>query len=271
MTIPTEGESRAGRAVLLDVLTVLGQYLDGMVVIGGWVPDIRFPDQGHIGSLDVDLAVDPRTVKPSAYASMRTRLVAAGYQQTAPHSGIFVKEVTAGGPTVRVKLDLVTGEDTAEAESTALVQDLRLGRLRGVEVALDHATSIELSGRLPTGEENTVRARVVDVPAFLCLKAFALNERKKEKDAYDVYFCLRHFDGGPAALADACRYLLTLDRGREAIAILGQKFATLNSVGPQWAARVVAEQGEDAESAARDAFERATMFLDRLSAHGARR
>ena len=45
----------ASRAVLVDVLGVLGAYRSHLVVIGGWVPELRFPGRGHPGSLDVDL------------------------------------------------------------------------------------------------------------------------------------------------------------------------------------------------------------------------
>ena len=47
----------ASRAVLIEVLNVLGAFRDDIVLVGGWVPELLYPDRGHIGSLDVDLAV----------------------------------------------------------------------------------------------------------------------------------------------------------------------------------------------------------------------
>ncbi|MGQ0628138.1 MAG: nucleotidyl transferase AbiEii/AbiGii toxin family protein [Phycisphaerales bacterium] len=262
--IPSDDQAHASRAVLLDVLTILGLYLDGIVVIGGWVPELMFPGRGHVGSFDVDLALDARRIRADGYNSIRTRLTDQGYVQSDLHAGVFQKELPGQRTTITVKLDLVTGEQ-ADATNPALIQDLNIGRLRGVELALDHTVTVSLSGQLPSGADNTVSARIADVPSFLCTKAFALNERKKEKDAYDVYFCLRHFAGGPRSLADACRPLLKVPRGREAMEILRQKFATLNSVGPRWAAEVAAGQGGDAGTVARDAFERATIFLHNVS------
>ena len=262
--IPTDDQAHASRAVLLDALTILGLYLDGIVVIGGWVPELTFPGRGHVGSFDVDLALDARRIRPDGYASIRKRLLDHGYTQSGLHAGVFEKDLPGQRATVTVKLDLVTGEQ-AGAASPALIQDLNIGRLRGVELALDHTVTVSLSGQLPSGADNTVSARIADMPSFLCTKAFALNERKKEKDAYDVYFCLRHFAGGPKALAEACRPLLTVPRGREAMEILRQKFATLNSVGPRWAAEVSPGQGGEAETVARDAFERATLFMRSLA------
>lgn len=265
--IPSDHEASAGHAVLIEVLTILGRYRDGMVLIGGWVPDVLFPDSGHVGSFDVDLALDARKIRPDAYESIRKQLLAQGYVQADLHSGIFRKSLGEGVGAITVKLDLVTGEqaDGSEPEGSSLIQDLSVGRLRGVEIALEHASDITLKGALPSGAVNTVTAKVVTVPAYLCLKAFALNERMKEKDAYDVYFCLKHYVGGPAALARDCRELLSIPRAREAMEILRQKFEALNSVGPQWAAQVASGQGEDLESVARDAFERASVFFKGLN------
>ena len=50
-------EVEASHAVLIDAITVLGRYADQLVVVGGWVPELTFPHQGHLGSLDVDHAV----------------------------------------------------------------------------------------------------------------------------------------------------------------------------------------------------------------------
>jgi hypothetical protein len=98
MTTPTSDEFRAGHAVLIEVLNVLGSHVDGMVVIGGWVPELMFPNHGHIGSLDVDLAVDGRMIRPGAYESIRKRLVAAGYVQVATHAASSRKNSRVSGP-----------------------------------------------------------------------------------------------------------------------------------------------------------------------------
>jgi len=53
----------AARSVLLEVVHLLSQYHDGIVLVGGWVPDLLIPGDAthHIGSIDVDLALDHRT------------------------------------------------------------------------------------------------------------------------------------------------------------------------------------------------------------------
>jgi len=50
----------AARRVLVDIGQVLASFDDAVVVVGGWVPDLLLPDAvpSHIGSIDVDLALD---------------------------------------------------------------------------------------------------------------------------------------------------------------------------------------------------------------------
>ncbi len=69
------------RSVLMEVLTILSKDLDNLAIIGGWVPELVFPNRGHIGSLDVDLALDARKLEPKAYESIRKKLVDRGYRQ----------------------------------------------------------------------------------------------------------------------------------------------------------------------------------------------
>jgi hypothetical protein len=90
--------------------------------------------------------------------------------------------------------------------------------------------------------------------AFVLIKAFALDERTREKDAYDIAFVLRHFEPDLATLAERIRRHLAYGLGREAYGILKNKFATLNSVGPKWAAEAAPGTGEDFEQLQRSAY-----------------
>ena len=42
-------ETEAARAVLLEVLNALGAMRDDLVIIGGWVPDLLYPSNNHVG------------------------------------------------------------------------------------------------------------------------------------------------------------------------------------------------------------------------------
>ncbi|MGK5084914.1 hypothetical protein WDW37_16625 [Bdellovibrionota bacterium FG-1] len=54
----------AAKSVLIELTHVLGQYRDNIVLIGGWVPELLFTPavDPHVGSMDVDLALNHRKV-----------------------------------------------------------------------------------------------------------------------------------------------------------------------------------------------------------------
>jgi tRNA nucleotidyltransferase/poly(A) polymerase len=53
-------QTEAARRVLVDIGQVLAAFRDCLVVVGGWVPDLLLPgvEHSHVGSIDVDLALD---------------------------------------------------------------------------------------------------------------------------------------------------------------------------------------------------------------------
>ncbi len=250
----------ASRAVLIEVMNVLGVFRDEIVLVGGWVPDLLYPGRGHMGSLDVDLAVSRRAVGENAYKTILGRMHEAGYSHhTSPTH--FTKKVA--GVDAPVKVDLVGGQYEGGVKAgTIQVGALGLNTLRGLDLAFEVAHDIEVCGTMPDKAQNTVRARIVGPEGFILIKAFALDERRKEKDAYDIHFVLRNHQPDVEALAGLVRPLLANGLAQEGYAILKAKFATLESVGPTWAATVAQEQGEDFAQTQRSAFEYAQALFD---------
>jgi hypothetical protein len=72
--MPNFDPTSASRAVLIEVMNVLGVFRDKIVLIGGWVPDLLYPNSGHIGSLDVDLAVSQIAIGSNAYETILKRM-----------------------------------------------------------------------------------------------------------------------------------------------------------------------------------------------------
>ncbi len=258
-------EVTACRSVLIEVLTILGKDLDKLAVVGGWVPELTFPDKGHVGSLDVDLALDPTKLKPQAYESIRRKLVDSGYRQDADAPNRFWRQVKDAPAEIRV--DLITGDfpETAPEGTHIPIQELMVCKLRGVDLAFSHQREVSIEGVMPDGGRNRVTVRLPTISAYLCIKAIALSERMKKKDAYDIYFCIDHFAGGYKALAAEFRGQTENPLIREGIAILRDKFAHLDSIGPVWAAQVaegaIPGTGFNLESEQRRAFELASALL----------
>ena len=71
----------AARSVLVELAHLLGEYRDSVVLVGGWVPQLLLnsPDDRHVGSVDVDLALDHRTFPESGYETVQRLLASRGY------------------------------------------------------------------------------------------------------------------------------------------------------------------------------------------------
>ena len=68
----SERQTVAARRVLVDVGQVLASFVDCLVVVGGWTPDLLLPDadEPHVGSIDVDLALDAAKLNNGRYAEL---------------------------------------------------------------------------------------------------------------------------------------------------------------------------------------------------------
>ncbi len=252
----------ACRSVLVEALTVLGKYRDRIAVVGGWVPELAIPGQGHMGSLDVDLALDAAKFPPFVYETLRNDLQAAGCKPTDIPNRF--ERLVPGNPTP-VRVDLLCGEYAGEGQgSHEMIQGMAVWKARGLDLATWFHRKIRVSGTLPDGGRNEVDVTIPTIPAFLCMKGILLVDRMKDKDAYDVYFCVANFPGGLSALAAEFQLMLSNNLVQEGLGNLRAKFSTIEDIGPVWAARVAAEGGADEVFARRDAFEQVNRLLDLL-------
>ena len=80
----------------------------------------------------------------------------------------------------------------------------------------------------------TERIRHANIVSFVCLKAFAFDDRLQNKDAYDMLYCIEHAPGGVTAAARAIRDAITGtvhgDTIRSALDILRRRFTTDSDV-----------------------------------------
>lgn len=262
----------AARSVLLELTRLLGEYQDGIVIVGGWVPELLLSQapRRHIGSLDVDLALDHRTLQKVGYKTIMQLLLACGYRQ-GEQPFIFFRTVQLGGRSLDVEVDFLAGEyaGTTRRHRTQKIQDLHPRKARGCELAISMATEVTLRGTLPGGGKDAATLRVSTIVPFLVMKAMALASRLMEKDAWDIYYCIRYYPGGISGLVDEFQPHLKNRLVQEALAILGEKFASPEHVGPKHVADF--EDITDSEERVllqRDAFERVNALLFGLQEAG---
>jgi len=262
----------AARSVLIELVHLLGQYREHTVLIGGWVPELLLSSRAtpHVGSMDIDLALDHRSIPAAGYKMIRDLLLDRGYIQGA-QPFVYYRDIESGNKTIRVQVDFLSGEYAGTGKGhrhQKKVQDLLVRKVRGCDLAFDMAQEVTVAGNLPGEGLDTVNIRVASVVPFLIMKGMALDERLKEKDAWDIYFCLLHYPGGIVSLAEAFRPHLEHGLIREGIEKIRKHFSSLNHIGPKFVADF--EEVEDAEERSRimrDAYERVQALLDSMVNH----
>ena len=264
----------AAHSVLLELARLLGEYQDSIVIVGGWVPQLLLSQASrqHIGSLDVDVALNHRALHEVGYKTILQLLLARGYHQ-GEQPFIFFRTVQLGERTFEVEVDFLAGEyaGTTRGHRTQKVQDMHPRKARGCDLAVTLSTERTMSGTLPGGGKDTATLRVASIVPFLVMKAMALAGRLMEKDAWDIYYCIRYYPGGINTLVEEFQPHLENGLVKEALAIIAEKFASPEHVGPKHVADF--DDIRDPEERAlvqRDAFERVNAVLSGLRNAGNR-
>lgn len=126
----------AAKSVMLELVRLLGEYRDDVVLIGGWVPDLLIPQGAppHVGSTDIDLALNHLTLQEAGYHSIQELLETKGYRQ-GKQPFIYLRDVpTAHGP-LTVQVDLLAGQyEPRRRGADDPRREVRLAGSRGAQV-----------------------------------------------------------------------------------------------------------------------------------------
>lgn len=105
----SEGQKRAAHRVLVELVNVFREYEDEIRVVGGWVPDLMFPEEGHVGSVDVDIMINHLTLQDEGYQNMSRILQKNGYKEHPEKYFSFIKTVMVDGISYDVDVDILAG------------------------------------------------------------------------------------------------------------------------------------------------------------------
>jgi hypothetical protein len=259
-------EVNAARSVIIELIHILGEYREHLVLVGGWIPGLLIEDapEKHIGSADVDLALNHKSLQEAGYETIERLLVDHGYRKV---EGVpFQYHRTVGGMTVQV--DLLAGEygGTGERRRHQRVQDVMPRKARGCDLAFEiGCQQVEMSGPLPDGAYDSVLVPITSVVPFIVMKSIALNSRLKPRDAYDLWYCFRYYPGGVDALVEAFEPHKHHGLVSEAFGYLNQHFGNIEGIGPRYAATFIDSLSSDEqELRQRDAYERVNYVLGAL-------
>ena len=258
---------RAAESVLLELVRILGEYLDHVVVIGGMVPKylVTGAVEKHIGTIDVDLALDHRGFDEPGYHTLQKLLETNDYRLDTEQPFIYRRIIAIDNNEITVQVDLLSGEygGTGRSRRTQKVQDLRPRKARGADLAFDDPVHVKISGELPGGVKDTATIRIASIVPFIVMKAMAMRDRLKQKDPYDIYYCLKYFPGGIEDIAESFSLLRRNKLVGEALGILAEKFDSPEHVGPVHITEFLQiTDTYEAELILRDSYERVQYLIE---------
>lgn len=225
----------AADRVLLELWTILARFTEAMTIVGGSAPPLLTgdrPDDPYVGTLDVDLVVDPISVPDEVYRTIAELLRERGYVQL-DQPFRWLRSVAVDGRSIDVEVDLLA---PATPRSGGGHRHERIGgeplarRTEGAELVRSGHVDREIAGVLPDGRSHRVSVRVATPAALVVLKALAMSQRDKPKDAYDIDYVLRHM--GVEQVAAGIQEFGAVEPVRKALDVLAERFSSIDAIGP---------------------------------------
>ena len=237
----------AVRSVLLEIGQILGSFRGKFAVIGGAVPWLLLnnEDMPHVGTLDVDLGLDAESLGDGEYASLIEALIKHGYDKRDDLKRFqLLRKIDPrdGGNPVDVIVDFLMPRNAEVAKhDPPLLDNFAVQRADGADLATEFFELVAIEGTMPEGGTNRIEIAVCTIPALLAMKGYALQGRHKQKDAYDIYYCVHNYEGGTEALANDCLPLLQHPSALAGYQHIEAKFAAHDGYGPTSVRRFVEE------------------------------
>jgi len=276
-----EPVTRASFSALMELGTVLGSYRDALVLVGGWVPyflleDHRDPDTDfrHVGSIDIDFAVDPARVDSTGYEEIVKLIEDRGYSQRTDEGGrpiLFSYGKTLVSPVdgrecpIQVDFLTVAGSETAGRHRHRKVQPGLPARIvPGCELAFSHNYGRKIKGQLPDDGETVLEMRLLDIPGCIGMKGIVLGERYKEKDAYDIFAVVSRCLENPGMVARKVRPYAEEAGMKRGLDKIREKFRDQRADGPNWVAAFMSMDAEERKRINAEAYVKMKEFIDEL-------
>lgn len=256
---------------MLELWTILAGFADAMTIVGGSAPPLltgNRPEDPYVGTLDVDLVVDPISVPDEVYRTIAELLRERGYVQL-DQPFRWLRSVMVEDRSIDVEVDLLA---PATPRSGVWHRHERIGgeplarRTEGAELVRSGHIDREITGLLPDGRRHRVAVRVATPAALVILKALAMGQRDKPKDAYDIDYVLRHI--GVEEVVAGIQEFGAVEPVRKALAVLAEKFSSIDAIGPTSVVlyRRVAFGSAEADQLQAIAYARVEQLLERMRA-----
>ncbi|PHR19442.1 MAG: hypothetical protein COA41_07110 [Sphingopyxis sp.] len=196
--------TEACERVLVSLIRGLGPYKESIFLIGGLVPRYLVKDRppkvpAHAGTADVDVVVAlPILTEAEAYSTLEENLTRLGFSREKNAEGIKTswrwRNTLENGIVVILEF-LTEAEEGAGVTAKPLPTKGKVSALHIPYVSMVHDLhdTVEVEAELlGNGGKTTETVHHADLASFVCLKAFAFDDRNEPKDAHDLVYCLEY-------------------------------------------------------------------------------
>lgn len=244
------------KATCLYIATILEDYMEQAVIVGGLVPSIlidqkNLPDGAdrHVGTMDLDIGLTLAIFDNKRYQAITDRLRSAKFSPDINEQGNLTRQRWKIENTGKVTIDFLVppvSEYDIGGQVKDIEKDFAAVITPGLELAFKDKIKITLDGKTIFGENAKRDIYVCGPGAFVVLKTLAFRKRGENKDAYDLYYHIRNYENGVEDIAEALRLLLHEKEAKEAIKILSEDFTGIDSVGAVRVARFITGSADEA-------------------------
>ena len=242
------------RATCLQVATVLGDLMDDLVIVGGFVPSLLINQnnlaegvEAHVGTLDLDVGMSLAIFDDEHYQAIVERLRAADFEPDVNEKGnpVFQRWLHREYRKITVDFLIPPSYDTDRGGRIRILEkDFGAIIAPGLELAFRDFQIVELNGTTLRGEKVIRSVKVCGAGAYVVLKAMTFRNRGENKDAYDLFYLIRNYGRGVEDVAERFLSLLPNDECETALKILREDFAETNAVGVRRVVAFLLGEGE---------------------------
>lgn len=254
------------RKTCLYTAIKMGDLLEDAVVVGGFVPSLFIDGissgdeyknaiSEHVGTLDLDLGLSFGLLDKGRYKEFAKRLRKAGFVNDVKSSGEkrthrWIMEMEGHN----VELDFLIGKpEDKEREGGQIINiedDFSAIVVPGLRLAFKDYEKIQITEEIPKEGIAEREINVAGPAAFIVLKALAFDSRGENKDAYDLFYVLRNYEGGTAEIAKRFENFKNNPNVAKSLEVLRRDFMDEDMVGPQKVANFLAGNDQEAQTKA---------------------
>lgn len=190
-----------------------------------------------------------------------------GYRKHSYKFFSYVKTINVEGIAYDVDVDFLAGiyGGSNPEKRSQHIQGLKALKATGGNFAFSFpANNVKIEAPRADGAIDTANISLIGIVPFLVMKTAALG-RGKPKDAYDIYFVIKHYEGGVIALGKTFETVKHTNTIKGMKTKLSEKFSSINHSGPMDVANFLDPDSEEEFAfLKRDAYEQIQALISTL-------